>query len=161
MKANETFEDFCNEAYAKAIKGLLKGFKVGDWVRHDKLFGTYEIIEIDTAKGRVFMESAKGDGFFNSGSTAPEMTYCISNMNGWFVIDKPTPLPKKHPLGLKPRYIWQEEVLTERENERLAEIVEAIKRYLDDNEMTIPEEWIEEYNEIKLSKRNESKEKRK
>jgi hypothetical protein len=40
-------------------------------------------------------------------------------------------------------------------------INEAIKRYLDDDEMTIPEEWIEEYNEIKLSKRNESKEKRK
>ena len=89
----------------KVMAQLIKGFKVGDWVRHDKLFGTYEIIEIDTAKGRVFMESAKGDGFFNSGSTAPEMTYCISNMNGWYVIDKPAP-PKKPPLGLEPRSLW-------------------------------------------------------
>ena len=160
MKNNELFEDWMDDKTPKAFKNLLKGFKVGDWVRHDKLFGTYEITEIDTATGRVFMETAKGDGFFNSDSTAPEMAYCISDMTGWYVIDKPAP-PKKHPLGLEPRSIWEEGVLAEREGERLVKINEAIKRYLDDDEMTIPEEWIEEYNEIKLSKRNESKEKRK
>lgn len=46
---------------------------------------------------------------------------------------------KKPPLGLTPRNIWL--------SERLFDIKEAIKRYLDED-YPIPNKWIEEYNEL-------------
>lgn len=46
---------------------------------------------------------------------------------------------KKPPLGLTPRNIWL--------SERFYDINAAIKRYLDEN-YPIPDEWIEEYNEL-------------
>lgn len=50
------------------------------------------------------------------------------------------PMPrKKPPLGLIPRDIWL--------SERLFDIKEAIKRYLDED-YPIPDKWIEEYNEL-------------
>lgn len=50
---------------------------------------------------------------------------------------------KKPPLGLKPRFLIEEE--------RILEIRSAILRYIDDK-FPIPIAWIEEYNE--LAKRN-------
>ena len=47
----------------------------------------------------------------------------------------------KPPLGLTPRFIH--------DDDRRIEIKEAMKRYLD-KDMTIPKEWIEEYNELLL-----------
>ena len=55
---------------------------------------------------------------------------------------------QKTPLGLMPRAIWEEKTLQKHAKERKAGIVEAIKRYLDDGKVAIPQEWIREYNEI-------------
>jgi len=46
---------------------------------------------------------------------------------------------KKPPLGLKPRYLVEEE--------RILEISSAILRYVNCN-YEIPIEWVEEYNEL-------------
>lgn len=55
-------------------------------------------------------------------------------------IDVPNPRKAvKPPLGITPKRIWQEL--------RLQDITEAIQRYKDTN-MTIPNKWIEEYNEL-------------
>lgn len=45
---------------------------------------------------------------------------------------------KKPQLGIKPQFLWEEE--------RIVQLKEAIKRYLDANQ-PIPMEIIEEYNE--------------
>lgn len=50
---------------------------------------------------------------------------------------------KKPPLGLTPRFIHEEKVL----KERLQDIKEAIKRYID-KELDFPNEWIVEYYSI-------------
>lgn len=44
------------------------------------------------------------------------------------------------PLGLMPKFIWQEH--------RLEAIKEAIERHLDDGTHVIPNEWITEYNQL-------------
>lgn len=46
---------------------------------------------------------------------------------------------KKPPLGLTPKYIWDEQ--------RFDEIRKAIERYMDDL-YPVPLEWIEEYNAL-------------
>lgn len=43
------------------------------------------------------------------------------------------------PLGIVPKYIWQDK--------RRSEIIQAICRYLNVN-LPVPVEWIEEYNEL-------------
>lgn len=50
---------------------------------------------------------------------------------------------KKVPIGIEPKYIWEER--------RLIELSEAIKRYCLSNEQ-IPIKWIEEYNELNQNK---------
>jgi hypothetical protein len=44
--------------------------------------------------------------------------------------------------------LWEAKTLQRHAKERKANIVEAIKRYLDDGKVAIPQEWIREYNEI-------------
>lgn len=46
---------------------------------------------------------------------------------------------RKPPIGLKPKYIW--------EQERLGEICDAVIRYYNEG-LQIPIAWIEEYNEL-------------
>lgn len=46
---------------------------------------------------------------------------------------------ERPPIGIMPRYIWEEK--------RLSELISAINRYVD-NCMPVPMEWIEEYNEL-------------
>ncbi|WP_297439068.1 hypothetical protein [uncultured Clostridium sp.] len=53
---------------------------------------------------------------------------------------------KKPPLGIKPKFIW--------EDERLFELGCAISRYLKAN-LNIPIKWIEEYNELIEKKKND------
>lgn len=48
----------------------------------------------------------------------------------------------KPPLGLVPRYV--------RTQQRLEEIKDAVSRRMERN-LTIPQEWIEEYNELAAS----------
>lgn len=48
--------------------------------------------------------------------------------------------PKKPPLGVKPRWLWDEI--------RARDIQEAAVRYFNAEHLKIPIEWIEEYNEI-------------
>ena len=48
-------------------------------------------------------------------------------------------MENKPPIGLMPKYIWQEK--------RYKDICEAIKRYKNVNKK-IPKEWIEEYIEL-------------
>jgi len=131
---------------------MTKEIKVGDYVRRDDLYGTYKVVEIYD-NGRVFLTMVGSSAVENEKENTTEWLMCYNSTSGFTVVDKPTP-PKRHPLGLEPRSIWEEGVLAEREGERLVKINEAIKRYLDDDEMTIPEEWIEEYNEIKLRKQS-------
>lgn len=54
--------------------------------------------------------------------------------------DPPLTPIKKPPLGLIPQKIRQEQ--------RLQEIGDAIRRYLKDGDTTIPSEWIAEYNAL-------------
>ncbi len=51
---------------------------------------------------------------------------------------------KKPPLGIMPKYIWEESC----EQKRVADLKDAIKRYLEHGGHAIPLEWISEYNEI-------------
>jgi hypothetical protein len=46
---------------------------------------------------------------------------------------------KKPPLGIKPRWLHEEQ--------RINAITAAIKRYLEED-VPIPQKWIEEYNEL-------------
>lgn len=46
----------------------------------------------------------------------------------------------KPPLGLMPKYVWQEQ--------RLHEVSAAIERRMKAFSYTIPIEWVEEYNEL-------------
>lgn len=64
---------------------------------------------------------------------------------GYWLLDEITKVEqsiplKKPPLGLRPRFIWEEE--------RLDEIDAAVKRYLEDGK-EIPTEWVAEYSELK------------
>lgn len=50
---------------------------------------------------------------------------------------------KRPPLGLIPRFIWEGKNYTQ----RIQSIKEAIERYTEEN-LSIPQEWVEEYNEL-------------
>ena len=65
-----------------------------------------------------------------------ECAFCM------YLLTATQPIPakiKKPPLGLIPKWAWDEE--------RLREICKAISRYYN-NERVIPIEWIEEYNKL-------------
>lgn len=51
--------------------------------------------------------------------------------------------PKKPPLGLTPRFIYEEK----RDVERFNNICDAISRYYSEG-LKLPIEWIEEYNDL-------------
>jgi len=54
---------------------------------------------------------------------------------------------KKPPLGLIPKNIWFEDIQDKHAQERIQEVKEAMLRYMCDN-MAIPEDWYDEYNEL-------------
>jgi len=54
----------------------------------------------------------------------------------------------QNPLGVVPRFIWEEQIYGLHAEERKKELAEAIKRYADDGTVPIKLEWITEYNEI-------------
>jgi len=54
------------------------------------------------------------------------------------IVDQKTLGAERSPLGLAPKFIWKEE--------RLKSVKEAIHRYVD-NHMSLPCEWVSEYNE--------------
>lgn len=56
---------------------------------------------------------------------------------------------KKPPLGVKPRFIWEEE--------RIEALQDAMKRHIE-NGFMVPVEWAQEHNEL-ITKRNENIEK--
>ena len=56
---------------------------------------------------------------------------------------KDTDIKKQPPVGLKPRWLHEEQ--------RLKEVKEAILRYIDAG-VAIPKEWMEEYEELIQSK---------
>lgn len=51
-------------------------------------------------------------------------------------------LMKKPPIGVKPRFIFEEEM----KRRRIIDLTAAVRRYLDE-QLPIPIEWISEYNE--------------
>ena len=60
------------------------------------------------------------------------------------IFKKMLPEEDKPPLGIMPKFIWNEK--------RLSELILAIQRYLN-VEMPIPIDWIEEYNNL-INERN-------
>ena len=53
----------------------------------------------------------------------------------------------KPPLGLIPKYIWFEQIQNEHAKERLQIVKEAMTRYMN-AEILIPQDWVDEYNEL-------------
>lgn len=56
-------------------------------------------------------------------------------------------LMKKPPIGVKPRFIFEEEM----KRRRIVDLTAAVRRYLDE-QFPIPIEWISEYNEQVMPK---------
>ena len=50
----------------------------------------------------------------------------------------------QRPLGIKPKYIYIEELIELHAEERMKELRCAINRYLS-NGLIVPKEWLEEY----------------
>lgn len=59
------------------------------------------------------------------------------------MLTKDTKKIKKPPLGIRPKWLVEEEY----KSNRITEINDAIKRYLNES-AKIPLKWIEEYNEL-------------
>ncbi len=69
----------------------------------------------------------------------------IGNLKAWVEeLPDDESQQEKPPLGVMPRKLWQEQVSIERKNC----LSGAITRYLQRG-MEVPEEWVDEYNELK------------
>lgn len=83
----------------------------------------------------------------NRGTTICQICICCQSPSGkvsqpsqYEPGAKPIAWESKPPIGVKPRYIHDEQ--------RSRDLTEAIVRYLNEG-LTIPSEWVDEYNELK------------
>ena len=125
--------------------------KIGDkvkyiGVRHKDIIGQIGII---TSTHTESPEELRADEYTVDFGYEDDCEYYLREKQlELFSKSQPTePLFKKPPLGLKPDYIWREQLIDLHAKERIIEISEAIKRYLDAG-LQVNSAWVLEYNTL-------------